>query len=302
MKKISIIGIGNVGISAAKAIYRTCSSEIILYDIHKDWAQGIAMDIEHSAHLLNSSATIRGTSEIKDIGNSDIIVISAGSPRKSGMSRMDLYEKNKDIIKQIGGNIQKLAPNSITIIVSNPVDHLTHYMKQVFPSLNIFGFGCSLDTVRYRSFIGEELKINPITIQGLIIGTHNSDMIPFIEGTSIGGVPITELLSESEIENIHKKTINAGTDIVQKLKTTGSSYTAGEIIGKQVSAIVHNTSQIFSVDVFLQGEMGFNNITLSVPAVINKVGIEKILPIPQNTKSFEKLKELSGRISDSYQI
>lgn len=302
MKKITLIGIGNVGICAAKALYRSGTSEIVLFDIQKDWAEGIALDIANSAHLLHSASTIKGTSKLADIALSDIVVISAGSPRKSGMSRMDLFEQNKGIVDAIGAAIQKYTPKAITVLVTNPVDHLTHFMRNLYPDLNIFGFGCSLDTVRYRSYIGETLGISPSTIQGLIIGTHNQDMIPFIEGTSVGGIPVQELLNDTQIETVLQKTINAGNDIVQLLKTTGSSYTAGEIISRQVSAIIHHSSEIFSVDVPLQGEMGFHDITLSLPAVINSSGVQTVLQIPKNTKTFSLLKNLAERIADTFRI
>ncbi len=293
MKKVTIIGAGNVGTNTAAAIFRSCSCEIVLIDAKEGWAEGRAMDIRQSANLTETHSLLRGTSSYDGMVNSDFIVITAGSPRKAGMSRIDLLETNKRIMSGIGAEIGDVSPNAVILMVTNPVDHLTHFLKREYPDLNIFGFGCSLDSVRYRFFIGQKLNINPYHINGLMVGTHNPDMIPFIEGTSIGGVPVTEFLTQKELEEIRVETLNAGTEIVKMLKATGSSYTAGEIIGKIARAVLDDMPDVFSVDIPLNGEMGISDVTLSVPAVVNSHGVSKILPIPRGSNTYIRIHKLA---------
>ena len=299
MKKVSIIGTGNVGIHAAESIFRSCAAEIVLMDIREGWSEGISLDISQSANLTQNYALIKGADGYGDIKDSDFIIITAGSPRKAGMSRMDLLEINRNIMNDIGNEILSAAPNAVVLIITNPVDHLTHFFKKDFPSLNVFGFGCALDSVRYRYFIGRKLNINPSHINGLIIGTHNPDMIPYIEGTSVGGVPVTEFLNDDELRDIRELTVNAGTEIVKYLKTTGSSYTAGEILGRLAKAVLEDRPDVFSVDTLLTGEMGISGVTLSVPAVVNGGGVSKVLPLPASGKTFEQFNALARKTGES---
>ena len=299
MQKVAIIGTGNVGTNAAAAIFRSCSCEIVLLDLRDGWAEGRALDISQSANLTETHSLLRGASSYDEISDSAFIVITAGAPRKAGMSRMDLIEVNKKIMLDIGVKIYKSAPDAVILMVTNPVDHLTHFFKKDFPELNIFGFGCSLDSARYRYFIGRRLGINPYHINGLMVGIHNPDMIPFVEGTSVGGVPVTEFLSAEDIDEIREQTLNAGTEIVKRLKATGSSYTAGEIIGRIARAILDNVPDVFSLDTYLSGEMGVSGVTMSVPVIVNSKGVEKILPIPRDSPTYEKFTILADQIRET---
>lgn len=299
MKKVSIIGSGGVGAATAAAILRNCSCIIQLNDRIDGLAEGHAMDIRQSLPLTDTGSLFDGSSDVKDIENSDFIIITAGFPRKEGMSRIDLLGRNRRVMCEIGRHITAYSPKAVVLVITNPVDHLTYYFKKDFPELNVFGFGCSLDSFRYQYFIAKKLNVNPANVSGLILGTHDANMFPYIEGTSVGGVPVVQLLSEKEIEAILSKTISAGTEIVQLLKTTGSSYTAGQIMGRIAKSIVNEIPDIFSVDVVLDGQMGFLDVALSLPCIIGKNGIEKVIDIPASSASFHKLKEIERQFKQT---
>lgn len=295
MKKVSIIGSGGVGAATAAAILRNCSCIIQLNDRIDGLAKGHAMDIQQSLPLTDTGSLFDGSADVKDIEDSDFIIVTAGFPRKEGMSRIDLLDTNRRVMTEIGQHITRYSPRAVVLVITNPVDHLTYYLKKDFPELNVFGFGCCLDSFRYQYFIAQRLKVNPANVSGLILGTHDSNMFPYIEGTSVGGVPVAQLLSAADIAAILAKTISAGTEIVQLLKTTGSSYTAGQIMGRIAKSVVNEIPDIFSVDVVLDGEMGLHDVALSLPCIVGKNGIERVIDVPASSPSFRKLQEI-GRL------
>lgn len=299
MKKVSIIGSGGVGAATAAAILRNCSCIIQLNDKIDGLAKGHAMDIQQSLPLTDTGSHFDGSSDVKDIADSDFIIITAGFPRKEGMSRIDLLDTNRKVMCEIGHHIAEYSPRAVVLVITNPVDHLTYYLKKDFPELNVFGFGCSLDSFRYQYFIAKRLKINPRNVSGLILGTHDENMFPYIEGTSVGGVPVTQFLSEEEIEAILAATISAGTEIVQLLKTTGSSYTAGQIMGRIAKSIINEIPDIFSVDVALDGQMGFHDVALSVPCIVGRNGIEQVIDLPASSSCLDKLKKIEHQFKQT---
>jgi len=299
MKKITIIGVGNVGEETAAAIFRSMSCRILLIDRVDGLAEGKAMDIRQSANLVDTCSYLSGSSTLADMTDSELIVISAGSPRKDGMSRLDLLKENKQIILNIGKSIQQYAPKAVILIISNPVDLLTTILKRHFPEFHVFGFGCSLDSYRLRYFIGEKLNVNPSIVTGLMIGTHDPDMIPYFEGISVGGIPVTSLLGASELNTILQQTIAAGNEIVRHLKTTGSFYTAGQIIARMAKSIIEEIPEIFSVDVFLDDFMGIPHLAPSLPAIIGKGGVLKQVPIKWDEHYSSRLKAIAEKMQDN---
>jgi len=280
--KIFIMGAGNIGASCAEVMVRKQLGDVYLYDIKKDFAIGQAMDINHATPSWNSDSRVTGTNSLDDLRDSDIVVITAGIPRRDGMSRMDLLNENKNIILEIGSNIMAMCPAAKVLLVTNPVDILTWCLKNKFPNINVFGLGCALDALRFRYFISNALNVSVESASGMVIGIHNDSMIPLVSHATVGGVPIAHLLPSDKIASLVKETKEAGTRIVHMLKNRSGFYAASNVITLIIESILFNKSDIFPVDVICNGEYGYNNICLALPSIIDKTGIRKTLEFKLN--------------------
>lgn len=283
--KVTVVGAGNVGATCADVLAkREIANEIVLLDIKEGVAEGKALDIwETSPINLYDSRTTGSTNDYSKTANSDVVVITSGLPRKPGMSRDDLIATNAGIVKQVTENVIKHSPEAKIIIVSNPLDVMTYtaYLTAKVDSNRVFGMAGVLDTARYRSFLAMELNVSPKDIQAVLMGGHGDTMVPLPRYTTVGGIPVTELIDSDKLDAIIERTKFGGGEIV-KLLGTSAWYAPGAAAAQMVEAIVRDQKRIFPVCAWLQGEYGMKDIYLGVPVVLGKNGIEKIIELDLN--------------------
>lgn len=272
-------GAGNVGSACAAVLGCRHVGRITVYDIIDDVAIGQAMDINQTAPFWDSDSTLFGTNNIEDMKGADVVVVTAGAPRKEGMSREDLLFSNLDVTQTIGENINKYAPKAFVVIVSNPVDVLTWYLKYNWPDMKVVGLGCCLDSMRFRYFLAESLRVSVHSTDGMVIGTHNDDMIPLIRHATAGGLPAIEQMDEETARKIIRRTKEGGTAIVKRLKTRSGFFAAGTATAQVVEAVTRNKQILLPVSVTSRGEYGYRDICLSLPAVIGEKGVHRIVDI-----------------------
>ena len=292
--KVAVVGAGNVGATCADVLaQREIANEIVLLDIKEGFAEGKALDIwETSPVNLYDSKTIGSTNNYEMTKDSEVVVITSGLPRKPGMSRDDLIATNAGIVKSVTENIVKYSPNAKIIVVSNPLDVMTYcaYLSANFPSSRVFGMAGVLDTARYRAFLATELNVSPKDIQAVLMGGHGDTMVPLPRYTTVGGIPVTELIEEEKLNEIIERTKFGGGEIV-KLLGTSAWYAPGASAAQMVEAIVRDQRRIFPVCTWLQGEYGLSDIYLGVPVVLGKNGIEKIIELDLNADEKALLSE-----------
>ena len=283
--KVTVVGAGNVGATCADVLAtREIANEIVLLDIKEGFAEGKALDIWQTAPInLYDSRTVGSTNDYSRTADSDVVVITSGLPRKPGMSRDDLIATNAGIVKTVTENVVKYSPNAIIIVVSNPLDFMTYcaYLNANMPSSRVFGMAGVLDTARYRAFLAEELNVSPKDIQAVLMGGHGDTMVPLPRYTTVGGIPVTELIDEARLNEIIERTKFGGGEIV-KLLGTSAWYAPGAAAAQMVEAVVRDQKRIFPVCAWLQGEYGYSDIYLGVPVVLGKNGIEKIIELQLN--------------------
>lgn len=280
--KITIVGAGNVGATAAQIIVdRALANDVVLLDVVEGVPQGKALDIYQSAAIQTSDTKIYGTNTYEPTANSDIAVITAGSPRKPGMSRDDLIAINADIIINATKEIVKYSPNCIIIVVSNPLDAMTYaaFVNSHFPRNRVIGMSGVLDTARFKTFICMELNVSIENINALVLGGHGDSMVPLVRYTTVAGVPLADLLPKSRVDALIERTRNGGAEIVKHLKTGSAYYAPAASIVQMIDSIVNNRHRIMACCVYLQGEFGQSDICLGVPVKIGAQGMEEIVPI-----------------------
>jgi L-lactate dehydrogenase len=290
--KVSIIGCGHVGASAAYALLLDGEvNELVLYGRHKEEVIGEQLDLEHGMAFLNYTEVIP-TDDYADIKDSDIVVITAGAAQKPGETRLDLAKKNIAIIEDIIPKIVEHAPGAVILIVSNPVDVLTYKANQIanLPHGRIFGSGTTLDTARFRFHLSEQMKVNPRSIHTYILGEHGDTSFPFISNATIGGQRLISFpgFSQELAEEAYKKTRDAAYKIIEAKGAT--YYAIGVVIVQLVKAILRDSRSIFSVSVPLENYYGQSNVGLSIPSVVGKNGIEQVLDISLSDQEEEKLR------------
>ncbi|MFN5794179.1 MAG: malate dehydrogenase [Bacteroidota bacterium] len=283
--KVTVVGAGNVGATCADVIaHKELCNELILVDIKENFAEGKALDMWQTAPVNMYDTRIKGsTNDYTKTANSDVVVITSGLPRKPGMTRDDLISTNAGIVKSVTENIIKHSPNAIIIIVSNPLDVMTYcaYLTANLPSTKVFGMAGILDTARYKAFLAEELNVSPKDIQAVLMGGHGDTMVPLPRYTTVGGIPVTELIAADKLDAIIERTKKGGGEIVNLLGTS-AWYAPGAAAAQMVEAIVRDQKRVFPVCALLNGEYGLNNIYLGVPVILGKNGIEKIIELQLN--------------------
>ena len=283
--KVTVVGAGNVGATCADVLaYREIANEIVLVDIKEGFAEGKALDIWQKAPInLYDSRTIGSTNDYSKTAGSDVVVITSGLPRKPGMTRDDLIETNAGIVKSVTENIVKHSPNAILIIVSNPLDVMTYqaHLVSKFPRERVIGMAGILDTARYRAFLAEALNVSPKDIQAVLMGGHGDTMVPLPRYTTVGGIPVTELIDKDKLDAIIERTKTGGGELV-KLMGTSAWYAPGSAAAQMVEAIVKDQRRVFPVCVKLDGEYGIDDCYLGAPVILGKNGIEKIIELQLN--------------------
>jgi len=279
--KVTIVGAGNVGATAAHWAAEKELADIVLIDVIPDMPKGKALDLMETGPVEDFDTKLIGTNDYKDTANSDIVVITAGLARKPGMSRDDLLEANRKIVYECTENVVKHSPNAILIIVSNPLDAMCHVAKAVskFPKHRVFGMAGILDTARFRCFISMELGVSVEDIQAMVLGGHGDTMVPLPRYTTVAGVPITEILPKDKIDAIVQRTAKAGGEIVALLKTGSAYYSPSAAVIQMVEAILKDKKRIVPCAAYLEGEYGIKGLYVGVPIKIGAKGVEQIVEL-----------------------
>ena len=297
MKKITVIGAGNVGATTANVIaHKDLANEVVLLDVKEGLAEGKALDIWQTAPINHFNTRVTGsTNNYLKTKGSGIIVITSGIPRKPGMSRDDLIKTNAGIVKEVTERAIKYSPDAIIIVVSNPLDVMTYaaYLAANKAPNKVFGMAGTLDTGRYKAFLADALDVSPADIHAMLLGGHGDTMVPLPRYTSVSGIPVTELLGKPVIDKIVERTKKGGGELVS-LMGTSAWYAPGAAVGQMVEAIVDNQKKIFPVCAYLNGEYGQKNLYLGVPVKLGRNGVEEIIEISLNAEE-KKLLETSAK-------
>lgn len=282
MSKVSIIGAGEVGASCATCLAeRDFVNEIVILDVKQGLAEGKALDLRQSAALKRFDTIVKGvTGDYAATADSDVVIITSGVPRKPGMERSDLIAVNAGVIRDVSTQVAKYSPNAMIIVVSNPLDVLCYcaYKYSGFPSHRVMGMSGMLDVARYKSFIAEALNVSTKDIQALILGGHGKTMVPMPRYTTIGGIPIRNLLSEDKVQEAIRRTQLGGEEIIGYLGRSGW-YAAGAAVCEMAEAIICDQRRVFPACAYLDGEYGYRDIYLGVPVVLGKRGVERVIEL-----------------------
>lgn len=290
--KVTVVGAGNVGATCANVIaHRELVNEVVLLDIKEGTAEGKSLDMWQTAPINLYDTRIKGsTNDYAATAGSDVVVITSGLPRKPGMSRDDLIATNAGIVRSVTENIVKHSPNTIIIVVSNPLDVMTYcaFLTSGFDSKRVFGMAGILDTARYRAFLAEALNCSPKDIHAVLMGGHGDTMVPLSRYTTVSGIPVTEMIAADKLESIIHRTKVGGGELVN-LMGTSAWYAPGAAAAQMVEAIVRDQKRIFPCCAWLQGEYGQKDIYLGVPVKLGKKGIEQIIELKLNTEEKQLL-------------
>jgi malate dehydrogenase len=304
-KKVSIVGSGNVGATAAHWIASKELADVVLIDIIEGVPQGKALDLLEAMPIEKRDCHVTGTNDYADTVNSDIVVITAGIPRKPGMSRDDLLNTNHKIMKDVVSKAVQHSPNCILIVVSNPLDAMAQaaYKMSGFPRERVIGMAGVLDSARFRAFIADELKVSVENVTAFVLGGHGDTMVPLPRYSTVAGIPITELMDTATIERLVQRTRDGGAEIVKYLKTGSAYYAPSAAVAEMVEAILKDKKKILPCAAYLDGEYGIKGLFVGVPVKLGSKGIEQIIEIKLTSeekagvdKSAASVKELVGVI------
>jgi malate dehydrogenase len=303
-KKISLIGAGNIGGTLAHLIAVKELADVVLFDVAEGLAKGKALDIAQSTSVDGLNINIIGTNDYKDIENSDVIIITAGVPRKPGMTRDDLLEINLKIIKQVAEGIKKNSPNAFIICITNPLDIIVMALQKYsnLPTNKIVGMAGILDTSRFKYFLSQELKIPVKDIESLVLGGHGDTMVPMPNYTKINGKPLSQMIKKEKLDSIVDRTRKGGAEII-KLLVKGSAFYAPAASGIEMAeSYINNLKKTLPCAAYLNGEYGVKNLYAGVPVIIGKNGVEKIVEIDLSSKEKDQFNLSIKAVQDLYKV
>lgn len=307
-KKVTVVGAGNVGATVAQRLAEKELCDVVLIDIIEGVPQGKALDLTEAAPIEKHDAHLIGSNGYEASEGSNIVIITAGIPRKPGMSRDDLISTNAGIMKDVTRQVAKLSPDAIIIIVSNPLDAMCHvaYETSGFPSNRVVGMAGVLDSARFRAFISMELNVSVENIHAFVLGGHGDTMVPLPRYSTVAGIPITELLPKDRIDALVKRTANGGAEIVELLKTGSAYYAPASAAVEMAESILKDKKKILPCAAYLKGEYGFNDLFIGVPVKLGSNGVEEIIEIKltddekkalqKSATAVEKLKEFLKKL------
>ena len=304
MSKVTVVGAGNVGATVANVLaHEDLVREVVVLDIKGDMARGKALDSWQQASIDAYSTRLTGTENYADTADSDIVVITAGIPRKPGMSRDDLISTNAKIVTMVTKSIMEHSKNPIIIVVSNPLDVMTHaaYKASGLPRNRVFGMAGILDTARYRAFLATALDVSPKDIQAMLLGGHGDTMVPLPRYTTVSGIPVTEMIGEDELEAIVDRTKKGGGELV-KLMGTSAWYAPGAAAAQMVATIVRDENRIFPCCAALDGEYGMQDIFLGVPVKLGKEGIVEVIELKLNEAEMDLLNTSADHVREVMEV
>jgi len=297
-KKVSVIGAGHVGEIAAFKIAEQELADVVLVDIVEDMPIGKGLDMTEGGPVGKYDCKIKGSNSYADTADSDIVVITAGIPRKPGMSRDELVGTNFKIVKEVTQNVVKYSPNAILIIVSNPLDSMVYTAFKVsgFPKNRVVGMAGILDTTRYRSFLAEAADVSVESIQALVLGGHGDTMVPFVRYTTISGIPVSNFLDKATIDAIVQRTRKGGGEIVKYLKTGSAYYSPALAVTEMVESILKDKKKILPCATYLEGEYGVNGIYFGAPVKLGAKGVEEVIKFDMTEEEKAKIKESEAAV------
>ncbi len=300
-KKITIVGAGNVGATAAHWAAEKELGDIVLVDVIEGMPQGKALDLMEASPVDGFDSSVTGTNGYEETKDSDVVIITSGLARKPGMSREDLLQKNKEIVQSVTEQVVKQSPNCIIIMVSNPLDTMTYLGLKVskFPKNRVVGMAGALDAARFRTFIAMALNVSVEDTQTMLLGGHGDDMVPLPRYSTVSGIPVTELLPQDQIEKIVERTRKAGGEIVALLKSGSAYYSPSLCAVTMVEAIVKDKKRIIPSCAYLEGEYGLNDICFGVPVKLGANGIEEIIELQLNAEELEAVKKSAEGVNKS---
>ena len=303
-KKVSIVGAGNVGATAAHWIASKELADVVLIDIVEGIPQGKGLDLLEAMPIEKRDSYVRGTNDYADTANSDIVVITAGIPRKPGMSRDDLLNTNYKIMQDVVGKVVANSPNAILIVVSNPLDAMAQAAFKIskFNRERVIGMAGVLDSARFRTFIAEELKVSVENVTAFVLGGHGDTMVPLARYSTVAGIPITELMDKATLDRLVRRTRDGGAEIVKYLKTGSAYYAPSAAATEMVEAILKDKKKILPCAAYLQGEYGINGLFVGVPCKLGTRGLEQIIQIKLTNEEQAALKKSADAVQELVKV
>ena len=302
--KVTVVGAGNVGATTAQRIHQLGFADVVLVDVVEDLPQGKSLDMLQSGPVLGTDAGIVGSNGYEASAGSDVVVITAGIARKPGMSRDDLLLTNMKITAAVTEEVVKHSPDCIIIPVTNPLDAMVQNVFQAsgFPRSRVFGMAGILDTARFRTFIAQHLDVSVEDVQAYVLGGHGDDMVPLVRFTTVGGIPITELLDKETIDGLVQRTRQGGGEIVALLKAGSAFYAPSAAITQMVEAVLLDKKRILPCCVYLEGEYGINGLCVGVPAKLGANGMEQVIQIDLTDEEAKALKGSADSVAELVEV
>ena len=298
--KVTVVGAGNVGATTAQRIFDKGYADVVLVDVVEGLPQGKALDMLEAGPIVASDASVKGSNSYEDTAGSDIVIITAGIARRPGMSRDDLLTTNMNIVGSVTSEVVQHSPNAILIIVSNPLDAMVQHAFSVsnFPSQRVIGMAGVLDTARFRTFLAEETGVSVRAIQAYVLGGHGDSMVPLPKYTTIGGVPISDLLPADVLERIIQRTRDGGAEIVGLLKTGSAYYAPSAAVVEMVESILFDQKRVLPCAAQLDGEYGITGLYLGVPTKLGRAGVEQIVELDLTATEKEGLQHSASEVEE----
>jgi malate dehydrogenase len=280
-RKVTVIGAGNVGATVAQRVVEAGLADVVLLDIVPGLPQGKALDLAEAAPLLGHDVTVIGTNDYADTADSTVIVVTSGLARQPGMSRDDLLLKNAQIVSGVVEQAAKHSPNAVIVVVTNPLDAMCHVALKAsgFPRWRVIGMAGVLDAARFRTFVSMELGISPVNTCAFVLGGHGDAMVPVPRYSTVGGVPLPQLMSQEQIDRIVKRTRDGGAEIVGLLKTGSAYYAPAAAAAEMIDAILEDRHKILPCSAYLKGEYGVEGLFVGVPVMLSRVGVDEIVQV-----------------------
>ncbi len=303
-KKITVVGAGNVGATLAHRLVDRQLGDVVLIDILEGIPQGKGLDLLEAGPIEGYDCRVKGTNDYTDTANSDLVVMTAGFPRKPGMSRDDLLKANFDVVKGTIEQIAKYSPNCILIVVTNPLDAMaqTAFKVSGFSRNRVIGMAGVLDTARYRTFLAEALNVSVQNVQGFVLGGHGDTMVPVPRYTTVAGIPVEELMPKEQLDAIIKRTRNGGAEIVNLLKAGSAYYAPSAAVVEMVDAIFNDRKKILPCAAYLEGEYGIKGLFVGVPVKLGARGIEQIIEIKLSADEKTALDKSAAAVKELVEI
>ena len=298
--KIALIGSGQIGGNLALMAAQKRLGDVYLYDINDGTPQGKALDISQSGATENFDVHVKGTTKYSDFAGADVVIVTAGLPRKPGMSRDDLLDTNVKIMKDVATNVKTHCPEAFVIVISNPLDAMVYTLAKItgFPKNRVVGMAGVLDSSRFRQFVAEKLNVSILDVNAFVLGGHGDDMVPVVPLCNVGGVPISQLMSKSDIDAIVERTRKGGGEIVALLKTGSAFYAPAASAIQMAESYLRDQRRVLPGAALCQGEYGLKDLYVGVPVIIGKGGVEKIIEVELSAEDKKALNVSAGHVKE----